>query len=430
MTKRRMRWLLAALSATSLLLLGTCVHRIVDGTRGTPLAGLGDRAQPPAVSDTSFTTVAGVLSNVTFLGGNRVEVLTDADTTFARLFRDLRNARSSILVQSYYCLPGGVLDTFQQIVAERARAGVRVLVLADGFGCRRLVREYGRELRQAGVELEVLRPVRWYTLHEAQHRSHVRIFLIDGAVAYTGGIGLDDKWLHGEEDSGAWRDTSVRFSGPTVLQAQAAFFSAWSEATGVLHLPFPVAATTAPGTAIAGVQYHIPGMGTTSGERLLLITLAAAGERLFIANAYFLPNAAQRRALRQAARRGVDVRVLTAGPRSDVPTTRFAARGHYAELLDSGVRVYEYAPSMMHAKTIVADGLFGMVGSMNFDNRSLRIDDELNLLIYDTAVAGRMEASFLDDLTRSVEITTETHGGRGRVQRILERAARWVQPLL
>jgi cardiolipin synthase A/B len=412
----------------------TFVHRVLDITRGAPVAAVRvtPSAGPPAIREGRFTTVIEAHGRFALADGHAVELLTDGPDLFARMFDDLRGATRSITLQAYYCGPGAVADSVAAIVAERARAGVRVRVVADGFGCRSLARHYGTALRAAGVELAVLRPVRWYSMHRAQHRSHVRLIVVDGAIAYTGGFGIDDKWL--TADGVGWRDYDVRFSGPAVAAAQGAFAVAWAEATGELLagpglLPDP-ALIPHDGGARAAIQFDGPGIGSSGFERTLLLTIAGARERLYIASGYFVPGAPVRAALVDAARRGVDVRVLTAGRRTDVPTTLLAARARYDELLAGGVRIYEYQPTMMHAKAWVADGAWVGVGSMNIDNRSMRLNDELILLIQDDVVGAALETRFHDDLGRSTEIELATHRARPLRQRALERAVRWVAPLL
>jgi cardiolipin synthase A/B len=437
MSKHAARVALGAGAVIVLLLLASFFHRVLDNTRGTPLRVLRDGMPADTLStigDRHFADVAAVLAGVPLVAGNTVTVLASADDSYASLFADLRAARLSITLQPYYCLPGRVADSTAVILVERARAGVRVFMLADGYGCRRFVARYGPALRETGVELAVLRPVRWHTLHKAQHRSHVRIAVIDGAVAYAGGFGIDDKWLYGTASSAAWRDTNVRFTGPAVRQAQGAFVVAWTEATRELIagdelFPRDQAATSGGGVT-AGVQFAGPGLGTSAFERLLFLTIGGARERLYITNAYFLPNRAQRQLLAQAARRGVDVRVLTAGDRTDVRSTRLASRASYDELLQTGVRIYEYQPAMIHAKTFVVDGVWAAVGSMNFDNRSMRLGDELNVVMHDRELGRTLDSIFADDLAHAVEIRLAEHRARPRLHRLLDRSARLIEPLM
>jgi len=376
----------------------------------------------------------------------------------------------------YYSLQGAVADTMRAVLIERARAGVRVLLLLDAFGSQDLTDEWREGLTRAGVRVALLRPLRWYTLHKAANRSHVRVVVVDGRIAYTGGFGLADYWLGGGRAENEWRDSNVRFSGPAVPGLQAAFAAAWAEATGELltgALFFPhdapmvghvaVADSLAraappetltpaprggagPDTAsraapmdtarapirgvMAGLLFTQPTEGSTGAERFLALTIAGTRRRLWIANSYFVPDDDFRAALARAAQRGVDVRVLTVGPKTDVKTTRYAGRARYEQLLASGVRIYEYVPSMMHGKTIVADGLFGTIGSLNFDNRSLAFNNESNLVVLDSAFAARMERTYLEDLRYSKEILLPDFRRRGWKERLLERGATLLSRIL
>jgi cardiolipin synthase A/B len=441
-TRRHVRLAAAAIALALLATLASLVHRVLDNARGTPLQTLraADDVVIPTLVDDRFPALVGLLTGARLEPGHTVEVLTEAEQSFDRLFGDLRAAQSSIALQPYYCQPGRVADTAVAILTERARAGVRVRVLADGYGCRRFAQHYGGPLRDAGVELAVLRPVHWYTLHRAQHRAHLRIVVVDDSIAYTGGFGIDDKWLYARGEAAAWRETNVRFTGPAVRAAAAAFTIGWAEATRALVIDRGVlgdsgarnaAAAAAPAVGVvAGLQVAGPALGSTPFERLLFLTAGAARERLWIANPYFLPNRAQRRLLADAAARGVDVRVLTAGAQTDVRSTRLASRASYGSLLAAGVRIYEYRPGMMHAKTMVGDGVWTVIGSMNFDNRSFRLADEANLLVHDAAVARGMERVFEDDLAHAQEVTARAHASRPWYQRLLERVFTVVEPLL
>ncbi|MBA3889747.1 MAG: hypothetical protein H0X64_04385 [Gemmatimonadaceae bacterium] len=337
---------------------------------------------------------------------------------------------------------------------ERARAGVGVLFLLDAFGAQNLSREWSDSLAAAGVRVAHLRPLHWYTLHKAANRSHVRVVVVDGRIGYTGGWGLADYWLGDGRTPGQWRETNARFTGPAVHALQAAFAIGWAEATGVLitgEMFFPGvmpdqlqasrtameesgaatdSATTPARTALAGLLLTQPTEGSTGAERFLALTIVGAEQRLWIANAYFVPDDDFRGLLARAARRGVDVRILTVGEETDVKTTRYAARARYESLLASGVRIYEYQPSMMHAKTVVADGRFGTIGSMNFDNRSLAFNNESSLVVLDTAFAAQMERAFEADLQYSKEILLPEFRQRGWMERVLESGATMLSRLL
>jgi cardiolipin synthase len=362
-------------------------------------------------------------------GGNRVEVMQDGDGTFRRLWEDLRSAQRSITLQVYYGAPGRMAAVLSEILRERATAGVRVWVLYDAFGTIDMPADQREALRAAGVVVEPFRPLRLSTLHLAQNRSHVRGVVIDSRVGWTGGFGIDDKWLGDGHSNGSWRETNVRFEGPAVRQLQAAFAAAWVEATGVM---FTGRATVEmqPGGATAGLLYTSPTLGSTAAERFFALSIAAARKTLYITNSYFAPDRNFVDLLAAAAQRGVDVRILTAGPRTDVNIVRLAGRAWYETLLRAGVRVYEWEPTTLHAKTFVVDGEWFTVGSMNFDNRSMALNDEATLMVLDRALGDEMNRAFLDDLEHSQEIRMDAFRTRSWLQRFAERGANWLTRLL
>ena len=389
--------------------------------------------EPPGIASPSLGRAFALATGVPMMPGSTVELLNNGDGTFPRLWRDLRLARRSVTVQIYYAGPGAVADSLIRILVERSRAGVDVYFLVDAFGAQTLPRRYFDTLRAAGVHTAEFRPVRWYSLDRASHRSHVRGIILDGAVAYTGGFGFDDKWLGGGRRMNEWRETNVRFAGPAVLQLQAAFIAAWAETTGELltgerFLPveqeFAASAAERGVSAIkAALVYSPPLTGSTTAERLIALSIAGARHRLYIANAYFIPDAPFIQLLIDAAQRGVDVRILTNSAQSDVKTTWLAGRARYETLLAGGVRIFEYRPTTIHSKTYVVDGSFSAVSTMNFDNRSLAYNAEVALVVCDTAVGASMESLYLDDLRFAEEITLEIFRRRSRTQRLLERAA-------
>jgi cardiolipin synthase len=221
----------------------------------------------------------------------------------------------------------------------------------------------------------------------------------------------------------------VRFEGPAVRHLQAAFAAAWVEATGVLVTTRAVVDPLDDGVT-AGVLHASPTLGSTTAERFFALSIAGARKTLYITNAYFAPDDNFVEILNATARRGVDVRILTGGPRTDVPVVRLAGRASYEMLLSAGVRVYEWQPSTLHAKTFVVDGEWATVGSMNFDNRSLALNDEATLMVLDRVVGGRMEEIFLDDLRYADEITVSHFGRRSWIERLAERAAHLIARLL
>jgi len=404
-------------------------------TRGTPVGSvvtLSDSA-PPRVNDSLFERSFELFTGTHIFAGNIVETALNGDGTYPRLWTDLRAARQTITVQMYYSLPGKVADTMAAVLTERARAHVRVLFLVDAFGSQHLSKGWLDSLRRAGVEVARLRKLRWFSIHNASDRSHVRVVVVDGRIAYTGGFGLADYWLGDGHHDAQWRESNVRFEGPAVMELQAAFSDAWAEATGELltgKLFFPTTGFQPVGPTHAGLLYTAPTTGSTPAERFLALTISAAQKTLYITNSYFVPDDDFRRLLERAAKRGVDVRILTVSTKTDVKTTWYAGRYRYEELLRNGVKVYEYQPTMLHSKTIVADGEWSSIGSMNFDNRSLAFNNESNLVVLDAAFGAQMDSTFLDDLRYSKEITLNEFRRRSIWNKMLEAGASLLSRLL
>ena len=402
-------------------------------TRGTVVRhvqGMGESYVPVGVGEPDFPSTVTMLTSAQMGPGNRVEVTLNGDGTYHRMWDDLRSAEQSITLQIYYGQPGRMASMLTSILRERAKAGVRVFVLYDAFGTGDIPAVEREALLEAGVHVKPFRPFRLSTLHLAQHRSHVRGITIDGRIGWTGGFGIDDKWFGDGRTGGSWRETNVRFEGPAVAQLQAAFIAAWVEATGVLAIARAAAPPLENGVASAGMLYASPTLGSTVAERLFALSIAAARRSLYLTNAYFAPDQNFIGLLVEAAGRGVDVRVLTAGPRTDVPVVRLAGRASYEVLLDAGIRIYEWRPTTLHAKTYVVAGEWATVGSMNFDNRSLTLNDEATLLILDPALGRQIEKIFFDDLRDAEEVTASRFRRRSRIQRVWERAAHVLTPLL
>jgi cardiolipin synthase len=399
-------------------------------TRGTNISRLrtpGDDDGPPGPRDPLFCETVALLTKTAMVSGHRIEIFACGDETYPRLWDELRSAERSLTLQMYYCQPGRMADEFKEILLERAAAGVRVLFLRDAFGSAKLTKEYIEELERAGIQVASFRPTRWYQLFKVYHRSHIRVAVIDGMVGYTGGYGIDDKWYGDGRHKDQWRDTTTRFTGPAVLQLQATFAAGWAEATGTLlagDLFFPPEGTDIhDGPVLAGLLHASPSVGSTSAERYYALAIGSAKKRLFISNSYFVPSENFCELLAAASKRGVDVRVLTCNEEGDVKSTYYAGRARYAALLAQGIRIFEYRPAMMHAKSIVADGRFVSAGTVNFDNRSMSFNDETTLLSVDEALGARMEQLFESDLRYSTEITAELHAARGLKRKVLEQGA-------
>ena len=430
----RGRLILAGAGVAALIVLSLALIGLPHVFRGPTVHSFaGDIGASTAAHVQAVESATGVR----LVPGTIADVMVDGDAFFPRLWADLREAERTIAIVAYYWGNGAVLDTTARILAKRARAGVAVRVVYDAFGAGDLAPMYFDSLRAAGVRLAEFRPLRWYSLDRATHRTHVRAVVIDGRVGYTGGFGIDDKWLGDGSSPGHWHETNVRFTGPAVTQLEAAFVAHWAEAAGELLAAPPADSTAAPlpaaagaGEPLSGIIHSPAGIGSSRAERLLALSVAVARRRLWITNAYFVPDDDFVRMLTGAAARGVDVRVLTNGSGTDVKSTWYAGRFRYRQLLEGGVRIFEFQPTVLHAKTLLADDAWVGLGTVNFDNRSLAYNDEVAFLALDTRLGLRMDSLFRADAARSREITLDEFRRRPRLQRLLEWASSLVAALL
>ncbi|MDQ6769725.1 MAG: phospholipase D-like domain-containing protein [Gemmatimonadota bacterium] len=425
-----------AIAALLLFALVLALIGILSVTHDTPVRNViaeGDKDGPPSIADSLFSRSIELYTGTHIDPGNNVQIMLNGDGTYPQLWRDLASAQRTITVQMYYSQPGAVADTMAKYLIEKARQKVRVLLLLDAFGSQPLKREWLERVKAAGVEVVWLRPLRWYSLQKAAQRSHVRVVVVDGRIGYTGGFGLADYWLGDGHHEDQWRETNVRFEGPTVAALQATFAAGWAEATGELLTGdsfFPETSFAEVGNMKAGLMHSVPSMGSTPAERFLALTIAGARKSIYISNSYFVPGENFMQLLLAAQRRGVDVRVLTVSGKTDVKTTWYAGRTYYEKLLEGGVKIYEYQPTMMHAKSMVVDGTWSYIGSMNFDNRSLSFNDESLLVALDPAVGVQMDSIFMDDIKSSQEMKLAEFRKRPFSNKILEWCAQKLRRVL
>jgi cardiolipin synthase len=430
--------LIKYIAIAALLLFGLVLALIgiLSVTHDTPVRNViaeGDKDGPPSVADSLFSRSIELYTGTHIDPGNKVEILLNGNGTYPQLWKDLASAQYSITVQMYYSQPGAVADTMAKYLIDRARQKVRVLLLLDAFGSQPLKRDWLQRVKAAGVEVVWLRPLRWYSLQKAAQRSHVRVVVVDGRIGYTGGFGLADYWLGDGHHEDQWRETNVRFEGPTVAALQATFAAGWAESTGELltgDMFFPKSSFAEVGNMKAGLMHSVPSMGSTPAERFLALSIAGARKSIYVSNSYFVPGESFMQLLLAARRRGVDVRVLTVSNKTDVKTTWYAGRTYYEKLLEGGVKIYEYQPTMMHAKSMVVDGIWSYVGSMNFDNRSLSFNDESLLVALDPAVGAQMNSIFLDDIKSSQEMKLDEFRKRPLSNKILEWCAQKLRRVL
>jgi cardiolipin synthase len=383
------------------------------------------------VSDGAFLQTMYALTGAPLASGNRVEILRNGVQFFPSMLAAIRAAKKSINLEFYIYWDGEIGRQFAEALAERARAGVAVNVVLDSIGSISMSRSLIDFMARNGIELEWYHPLRWYTLSRYNHRTHRKLLIVDGCIGFSGGAGIADNWLGDADSKEHWRETMIRVEGPVVTQMQFAFMDNWIKSRGeLLNGPdyFPTIEPLGP--HVGQVIKSSPSEGSSTVKLLYIISVVSATKSIYISNAYFLPDPDTIRALEGAVRRGVDVRVIVPGEETDVPVVRQASRWHYDMLLRKGLRIFEYQPTMMHAKTMVVDGLWTTIGSSNFDDRSFRLNDEVNVNVYDAGIASKMEAMFLDDLKKCEEITLRKWFRRSWLDRVKEKFAERFKPQL
>lgn len=363
----------------------------------------GFELPPNALGDASFSEALDQTLEAKLTPGHNVTFVNDA-RIFDALAGEIAGAKSSIHVLIYIWEKGAVSDRIVAALTERARAGVACRIVVDAFGSSSFMDDVRPALAAAGCDVRSFRPVPGA---DDLARSHRKIVIVDGRVGFTGGFGIRDSWLRTEEEGIPWRDTNVRVEGPAVADMQRAFAESYQEAGGSIlpHGAFPAAPDAADAGATRAAFVASTGAPVvTRAERLTQLTLASAKSRLWITNAYFVPSDALLRLLAEKAKSGVDVRLLTPGKKSDSKSSFFAQKREYGALLAQGVRVFEYQPVMIHAKTMVVDDDRVVVGSINLDPLSLNRLDEGALVAEDRALAQELAAAFRDDCTRATEL--------------------------
>jgi cardiolipin synthase len=360
-----------------------------------------------------------------------VQELVNGDRIFPAMLEAIRGAQRTVLFETFIYWSGAIGTEFAQALSERARAGVKVHVLLDWVGSTKVDRDLVFRMRDAGVEVRMFHPLRWYHLGRMNNRTHRKLLIVDGRVGFTGGVGIAPQWTGDAQDPDHWRDSHFRVEGPVVAQMQSVMLANWSKTTGrVLHgLPYFPELQPA-GDQPAQMFASSPSDGSECMLMMVLLSITAATRSIDIASAYFVPDPVAIKSLVSAVQRGVRVRIITPGAHTDQDTVRRASRGLWGPLLEAGVEMYEYQPTMFHCKMLLVDGLMTSVGSANFDPRSFHLNDEANLNIYDAAFARRMTEVFEADLRRSKRITLEAWQARPASEKLRERMSTWLRPIL
>ena len=390
-----------------------------------------ERLPTLAVRDPTFVGTLEAHLGTPVVAGNRVDLLLNGDEIFPALLAAIRGARTSVDYAQYFWADGVVAREVAEALAERARAGVRVNVLLDGVGTLHMPDAQVETLRRSGCHVEWFRPLARFSIRRHNNRNHRRILVVDGRVGITGGSGVSDKWTGNGRRDDHWRDTDVRIEGPAVAWLQAAFVENWRVATGELLGGAEYLASPRPPAGDVRVQVvrSSPAGGSYAAYTMVLLAFASARRSILMTNPYFVLDERMTEALVAAARRGVRVVALTPG-KIDHALVRSASRHDFGRLLQGGVQIFEYQAALLHAKTLVIDGAWSSVGSTNLDNRSFALNDELNLALYDTGVAGRMAEVFEADLQRSRRVEYADWANRGLKTRLQELVVLPVRDLL
>jgi len=357
-----------------------------------------------------FRQSAGSLLGPNFLPGNSITTLVNGDEIFPAMLRAVRSAKHSVNLETYVYWDGEIAREFTEALAERARAGVHVNAILDAQGTRKMGSQNLARLRDAGVEVVKYHSALWPDPRRYNNRSHRKLLIVDGRIGFIGGAGIADLWSGNADSPRHWRDNHYRVTGPVVAQLQATFMTNWLKTRGtVLHGPdyFPPLDSTGPYLA----QSIRSGARNENLDLMYLLAIASAQHNLRLANAYFLPDDLMRKELIHAAERGVAVEVLVPGKRIDQKLVRAASKRHWPDLIKAGVKIYEYEPTMLHVKLMIVDDVFVSVGSGNFDNRSVRLNDEANLDVLDRQFAAEQLRLFEADKRRSHEVSLNELGG-------------------
>ena len=404
-------WLLTSLAAVGLAAAGGAILTLFFSVGDRP--GSTFATDAPEVGSRDFLLGVSGTVNAPLARGGSARLLKNGDEIYGAVLRAIREARKTVNFMAYVWEPGRASDMVFDALVERARAGVHVRLLLDGVGAMRAPEDRIAELRDAGGSVAWFRTFDFGKLTRFHRRNHRRAIVIDGRVGFTGGAAVADYWL-GNPRTGGWRDVMVEVRGGIAGNLQSAFAQVWAGTCGEILLGsafYPPDPESGEGGG-EPLTWHVnvTAAPTSEGHPVALFfwaTFRCARQRLYITSAYFVPDEATCRVLADRARAGVDVRILLPDEHNDVRAARLAGRAAYLQLLEAGVRIFEYQPAMIHAKTVVVDGKWSIVGSANMDIRSRELNLENVLGILDEGFAGEMERAFLDDLEHADEITLQ-----------------------
>jgi len=411
---------LAVLGIIALLLVASS---ILGGLIGpTPKYKLTDHNDLPSNDSERFLQVFEALSDAQVNRTGSLEVLTNGPAFYPAELEAISNATKSVNIEAYIFQKGKIADQYVEALAERAQTGVKVNLVLDAFGSAGTTRKYLKPLLDAGGKVGWYNSPNWFRLMHLDNRTHRELMIVDGRIGFIGGAGIADQWYSGTKGNPRWRDSAVRIEGEAVCNLQATFAENWLAVSGELltgEAYFPSVRNDHP--IVAMVVNSTPTIGGGTRARILFqLLLASARQNISITTPYFLPDRSLMEELCRAVERGLRVRILVPGRKSDHMVTRSTSRAGYGQLLKAGAEVYEYQPSMIHAKVLCVDNRWVIVGSTNFDNRSFGINDEVNLAIRDANVAMRFENDMAFDLKQSRRISLQEWMQRPVTERATE----------
>ena len=394
-----------------------------EGGHGYRLRGQVD------VREASFLRAAESLTGAPVSFGNDAELLINGDQIFPAYLGAIRDAEETVNLLTYAYWRGDIAIEVADRLCEKASAGVECNVIVDAVGAAKMDRKLVNKMRDAGVNVCFFRPPKPYAVRRLQHRTHRKLLIVDGTTGFTGGVGIAEEWTGNAEDPDHWRDTHVRVSGPVVRGLQGAFAENWLECTGDVlagdrYLPYIEELEDG---GPMQVMRSSATVGDSNAEALIYLAVAAAKRSIELTSAYFVPRPAFTEALVEAAGRGVRMRILVPGSHIDKQFVRTAGRAAYDELIDAGIEIYEYCPTMLHAKTLTVDEIWSSVGSVNFDNRSFQLHDEVTLCVQSERFAGQLHDVFESDLEDSERIEPDQWRERPITQRARENVTKYAR---
>lgn len=380
--------------------------------------------------DPSFFASAHALADPLPLEGNAIQLFHNGDEIFPAMLEAIHGAHSSINFEAFLFSSDQVGAQFRDALCERARAGVRVRVLLDGIGSGKNFSDADENaFKAAGCNFAYYHPTHSWRVDKLNRRTHRRILIVDGKVGFTGSVGFANSWAGNADASNHWRDTHMKLEGPIVAKLQGAFQQHWVRGTGETISGASDFPPLAPAGKLSAQLIASHSFSVSPISLVQAVAFASADKSIYITNSYCTPSHNQVKLLVEAAKRGVDVRILIPGKHNDQPATKAAGRPAYGELLAGGVKIYEYAPTMIHAKSVVVDGLFCVIGSSNFDSRSAQINEELDITVYDQGFCSEMDAIFMKDLAKADPYTLEQFKQRPLLEHVSEWAVAPLAPL-